>query len=536
MGSPPKSLDRDRASLPARAAAFLILPAVLVTATVWNQSLVHWRENVLDSYLFGYYGWCVAGGARPYLDVWDNKPPGIWWANALAFRLLGDGPGADWLVGSGALLVSLAAFVQTARSVWHPSLAWPAAGVAALLLTHLSYECGANRTETLVAACELLGVCLYSQAVRTRRDLWLLAAGIVLGAAPWCKQSGIAAAAAVGLHLMLSRRRRKRPTVAPFALLLAGYAMTTLAGIGLLAADGALAAAYEAVISFNRFYFEIGDATWWRLIGPLKTYAPAVPPVMPVALVAAPGAGLALINFVRRRRREAGSTEPVPMGFSLVWWVWLLVGGYLVCVGVGRLPYHLAPLLPPLGLLALDGLGAVVGAEGLASGAIRRPSVAAYLVLLLAACVQTAGASFAEARQCASRRPEGVRLGPAPPPQYVHQAALIASCGEPADRMYVWGWSPGTYRFAYRRCPSRFGTFEKLGQLGERVAFIRDEAKQALQQNPPAILAISPRDWHGMHADASDHFGTWLRDAYDDRGEVEGMHIFARRTAAKDLR
>ena len=80
------------------AATPALLVALLAGAAVINQSAVHWRSNNADSDLFAYYGWCIAHGARPYLDVWDNKPPGIWWVNAAAIRLCGAGAGSEMLV------------------------------------------------------------------------------------------------------------------------------------------------------------------------------------------------------------------------------------------------------------------------------------------------------------------------------------------------------------------------------------------------------------------------------------------------------
>jgi hypothetical protein len=512
--------------VPRRSAAIqrlnlVLVAGVLAAAVAWNQSLVHWRENVLDSYLFGYYGWRVAHGARPYLDVWDNKPPGIWWANALAFRVFGDGPQADFAVGSAALLATLAAFVGIATTAWHRSMAWPAAAVAALLLTNVTYECGANRTETLVAACETIGVCCFVQCLRTGRRRWLLAAGLALGAAPWCKQGGVGAAAGVALQLLWTGGRGR---CGRFAWLVTGAALSSIAALSLLAWDGSVSAARFAILDFNRLYFEIGDASWWRLGRPLELYAPFLSPLAPsilLALLAAPFAGGVAT-------RETTTTDARPE-IQLVLWVWLLVTTYLVCVGVGRLAYHLMPLLPPLGLLLLQPLGRIAAPRGLGSAIIRRPSVGGLAVLLIGAAFHAAAAGRHDAAQCLARRPPDAGWLPATPPQYAHQAAEIQKWCRPNESVYVWGWSPGTYRFSYRANACRFGTLEKMGQVGDRARFLLEEVLRTLRAAPPAVLAISPDDFAGMRENPADPLSEWVMQTYEDGGEFEGMHLLHRR-------
>lgn len=498
----------------------LLVAVVLCGAVAWNQSLVHWRENVLDSYLFGYYGWRVAHGARPYFDVWDNKPPGIWWANALSFCIFGDGPAADWAVGSGALLVTLAAFVAFAAAAWQRAMVWPAAAVSLLLLTNITYECGANRTETLVMACETVGVFGYALWLRTGRRCWLIAAGLALGAAPWCKQGGVGAAAGVALHLLWTGWRGRGGA---FLWLALGAGLASIAVLSALGWSGSLGAARFAILDFNRLYFEIGDASWWRLGRPLELYAPFLWPLAPpivLAVLAAPLAG---------RVATGSSPTTAPSGIPFVLWVWLLVTFYLICVGVGRLAYHLMPLLPPLGLLLLQPLGRIVSVHGLGRAIIRHPSVGALAVLTIGAAFHTAAAGWHDAAQCLARRPPDAGWLPATPPQYSRQAAEIQKWCPPDEKVYVWGWSPGTYRFAYRSNACRFGTLEKMGHVGDRARFLLDEVLQTLRAAPPAVLAISPRDLGGLRDNPTDPLSEWMMRTYEDGGEFDGMNILHRR-------
>jgi hypothetical protein len=210
-------------------------------------------------------------------------------------------------------------------------------------------------------------------------------------------------------------------------------------------------------------------------------------------------------------------------------WIWLIVTLYLTFVGAGRLAYHLMPILPPLGLLRVDRIARLAGPIGLARGILRRPSLAAFVVLALAAVFQCASAGFRDAGQCAARRPAEAGWGPLTPPQYARQAAAIQRWCGPDETLYVWGWSPGTYRFSHRANACRFGTLEKMGQLGERVRFIQDEVCRTLREHPPAVIAISGGDLQGTRAAAArDEFARWMIASYEDCGEVEGMHVLRR--------
>lgn len=520
-----------------RLLAVALLLIVVLAAVCWNQSLVHWRENVLDSYLFGYSGWNIAQGARPYVDIWDNKPPGIWWANAIAFRFAGDGPAADWLVGGGALLVSLLSFVGIAQTLWHGSVVPPALIIAALLLTNISFECGSNRTETLVVMCELTAVFCYAKALRRvnpgdNRTMpapvsWLIAAGVILGFSPWCKQSGVGALAAVCIHCVFFSSSTARGRFGRLTLILLGVLLTQSATIALLFSDGAAHDALFAILRFNRFYFEVGDASWTNLRGALWAYRDALPPLNVIGWFAAAFTLFAASRAViSKSKPHGGALAHDLLGFG---WIWLLVAGYFTLVGVGRLSYHLMPVLPPLGMILVALLARFAGPTGLVQGILRRPSLAAYLVLTLAVAWKCASFGFGDAGQCAARRPEEAGWLPLTPPQYARQAAEIQRWCGPGESLYVWGWSPGTYRFSYRANACRYATLEKMGQLGERVRFIQLEVCRVLRETPPAVIAISESDLAGMRgAIETDEFARWVVESYEDRGELEGMHILRR--------
>jgi len=527
-GVPGSSAEQDRAG----PAAWLVCGPLIAAAIAINQSAVHWRDNVVDSHLFAYYGWCVAQGARPYLDVWDNKPPGIWWINAAAFALCGQGMSGELLICLAATLLALVAFVMAARVAYHPSLTVLAALTACILLTHLVYECGANRTETFVVALESVALLCYLVFLRRGSRGCLLLGGVAAGAAALFKQSGVAAGAAIVLHLAWRQFGPRRSIAGRpggrawlgFAL---GLALPVLVAAAVLARQGALQEAWFAVGPFNRAYFAIGDASYYRLRRALRIYWQEArvlqPLVWPAAFAAAGGIWSLASRLAARARPQWGRTHVA------VLWLWLLLAAYLSCVGPGRRGHHLMPVLPALGLLALYPLNRLAGVEGLWWRLRCQPSAAVVLVLFGYALGRLLVSDVEQLGLCWSQKASWYGLSYAQPPGYQLQAEAIRRSTTPDERIYVWGFSPGTYRYAYRRCSSRFATFEKVGQLGEPARFIFEQAVADIRADPPAVLVFSADDLRRLMADTGWDFAGWLTAGYEDRGLIGGMHILVRK-------
>lgn len=536
----------------------LALGAVLLLAVGLNQSAIHWRANVADSHLFEYYGWCVARGAVPYLDIWDNKPPGIWWANALAFALLGPGVMPGVVVSSAALVAALAAFIALARRAFRPSLVWPAALVAVALLTDQRFECGGNRTETYVVTFETLAMLCYVHWLR-RGGGGVFWAGIFGGVAPVFKQSGVAATAAIGLHLLYlwvvskHTRGQRAAGLSSFLALAGGFAIAPLAAAVALASRGALDDAWFAVSTFNRAYFAVDDATWTRLDRSWRHLAPAIELLTPVLILAGAGLMMGCAAWIRVLSpslgtvlEKEGGAEDAPctlsgakgiraprprraVGVFVLWWVFAV---YLAMVGPGRREYHLMPSLAPLALLLLYGVHQLCGRRELWRAIARSPLRATGVVAWGYVLVIFAHGNLAEIGKSWALKPAWWTLERTVPAPYEAQAEIVAALTQPDGRIYVSGWSPGTYRFAYRLPASRFATFEKVGQVGAHAQFIVDGARHDLRAAPPRVFVISISDYAGVQRDAAPEWREWLNGHYAHHSDVQGMKILVRRDDA----
>jgi hypothetical protein len=181
--------------------------------------------------------------------------------------------------------------------------------------------------------------------------------------------------------------------------------------------------------------------------------------------------------------------------------------------------------LTPLGLLMLVPLHLVARRRGLRAALTARPAAVVVLVVYGAVLVSLAYGSMTVAGACWRTKPVWWGMEGSRSAGFRAQAAAIDRLCAPEERIYVWGWSPGTYRYARRLPASRHATLEKLGQVGIHAQFIFDRATEDIQRGPPCVLLMSPNDYDRLGRGDDAAFAAWLRAHYEIIDTVNGMHI-----------
>ncbi len=300
--------------------------------------------------------------------------------------------------------------------------------------------------------------------------------------------------------------------------------------------QGALGEAVYAVGAFNRAYFAVDDATWWRMDRVWPVYGPVLAMVASVSAIAAVGLAAGMYAKLRRRRcagaaivpRSTVGARPIAARAGVGLFVlWFVLAAYLAFVGPGRRGHHFMPALPALGLLALYPVHLLAAGRGLRAALLTRPSAAAAAAIGGYVLVSALAGSLGEAGRCWRTKAHWYALHRARPSASERQAAAIARLTQPDDRIYVWGWSPGTYRFACRRPASRYATFEKLGQLGRHADFIFERGTADIRRNHPKAIAIGVNDYERLVAPPRSDFAVWMMAHYDTADTVDGMRILA---------
>jgi hypothetical protein len=226
-------------------------------------------------------------GKQLYRDLWDNKPPGIFYLYAGISKLFGT---ALW----GVPLVDILCLLAISYCIFHFTARFlgPAAAAVALAV-HASWHARVNysyihiaQPEIFQLLCIFVGFYLMQYRGRWRKTSWFTA-GLLLGYAFWLKYNGIAFLPFLLLlpyldtsHLDHEPRRVRvtiswRDWVRRAALLGAGFATMVAGVLGWIALSGAWPAMKEIQFEVLPRYAAMGvqsRAHYWTAVAVRTSY------------------------------------------------------------------------------------------------------------------------------------------------------------------------------------------------------------------------------------------------------------------------
>ncbi len=535
----------DGPSLPKLVLGMGVIIAPLI---VLCQVIAYWRTDVVDDQMFGYYGWRILHGARVYLDVWDNKPPGIYWINALGMLVGGGSYFGVIAMCVLALVIAHAAFFVVASSVYHRVAAALATVLLSFYLMHAYYTGGTNRTETFLVACELTAVAFYLRGcARDRWWKWYMA-GVLAGLAFLFKQVGLAAWGCMGLHtILLVCLRALRPVTGLKRCLLLSLGAATTVGVaaGVLARQGVLDDALFATFTFNRAYVATGDTQVQGNYANAVLMLDDMKQIMILPLLMAVAASIhAALWWLRPSYRPAALDEllsenpPVCRAtfafFLLLFLPWFAAAFYGAVLSPHRFRHYLVPAIPPLMLMA----GYLINVLLAETTLLKRLQQCAWVTAAFVAIGYFAwGAVRTQFQEVSKVYVDRIVYGS--PAEWEVVGDAIAAHSGPQDRVQCFGYLPGAYLRARRPNATRFTTTEKIGQVGQGAAFVVREIETSLRRDPPALLAIPSSDYISMRDTpaAEDrptafHLYPWITEHYQLVEEIpkfRTIYVFRRR-------
>src|SRR5229473_230870 len=339
-----------------------------------------------DAGTYADIGWALNHGARLYVDVWDNKPPGIYWLSAL-------------LVGhlQVAIAMPLASMLSTGvAAVCVASIGRRVGGAGVGTIAALSYVVVASlpNLDGDLFNAELFGATFVAAAiaivVHSSRPRWLIVAGALAGLALLFK--GVFAADLVvvmGIAAIVASPRA-RTVITNSGAVLAGWTIVAAAAGLALFEQGALAAAIAVLARSDVGYVATyGSQGFAGISGAMLTAARVLVPV-------SAGAGVAAAFVVRGH----------PAAAALTWWLGWDVASSMVS---GRgFPHYVQQAEPAICValaVAASALWRRYGHKGMCSAAtVGAAVISCFLVLL----VPPAELSLAHGRGLPGPRVDGV--------------------------------------------------------------------------------------------------------------------------------
>ena len=202
-----------------------------------------------DSSIFQYIGERITEGALPYRDVYDHKPPLIFYLDAFGLAL-----GGRWGIWAIELLSLCAAGLAGLALLRRSFGALPAGlGVAAMLLNLVFVHDGGNLTEEFALPLQFGAFLLLAQMEARKKTGWRpIAIGLLLGLASSLKQPLAGPGIAIGVYLLAERLgRRNWHGLLDLLWIGLGAASVWAAWAGWFALNGSLAELWDAAFAHN---------------------------------------------------------------------------------------------------------------------------------------------------------------------------------------------------------------------------------------------------------------------------------------------
>lgn len=284
-----------------------------------------------DEAIYLTIGQQILRGDLLYVDVFDHKPPGIYYLTAGSLALFGHSVAAIKVVLFGWSIATLFALHALAARLLDRSAAVWAVAVFSLLVTPIWLEGDIFGSEVLMVLTTCLGMLL---ALRSSPFL----AGICFGLSLLFKAPAIFDFGALFVFVALGTERgRERQTLSALGRLIAGLLAPVLVTVAYFAAHGALPEYYESALAYNVDYTGSGNHLVFEHGRLVLNAVPAL--LLVIAL-----------GFQALRRWRTGQGDP-PGAFQFLL-LWLAFAFYGVLLGGRPYEHYLIQAAPPFALLA----------------------------------------------------------------------------------------------------------------------------------------------------------------------------------------
>lgn len=250
-----------------------LVVAVACAFTLGAAGLILLFDYGRDQAIYALVAREVLAGHMPYRDVFDFKPPGIFYVYVLARALVSTTALGPRVLEVLALLASTLGMVWLARVHFkNAKVGWLAGALSAALQLQLDFWHTAQ-PETFGGTLTILGLVTATQAMRARNASqsnwsearWWLSCGVSFGLAGLMKPHLAASALVVatwGAFMRHASRagddKRLRSTLVPLLPMLAGVALPLLATVSWFAVRGALPDLYRVLFVFAPEYTRFG--------------------------------------------------------------------------------------------------------------------------------------------------------------------------------------------------------------------------------------------------------------------------------------
>jgi hypothetical protein len=470
-----------------------------------------------DSGVFAYCGQQILHGGLLYRDCWDNKPPAVYYLNAIAVALGGSTPGSLWFFQAAWIVLTGAAFYLVLQKIFKsPLVIFITFFFLANVLYPPYYE-GGNLTETYVLLPVILLMGMFFNYLSTGKKSFLVAIGLLAAFAFLLKPTYIAVSLAVALTVLYldAARRSLHSLLVDAAFLALSFLLPLLLVASYWAIQGSFNDFWFAIFKHNLQYTQEGF-TRQSLVLSFQLYFTLKPMAVVVSLALISGVVFLYDHWRKILPWRMRGAEVKPQDFTPKqmgeegaqrWFLFSLLLSipldfvFFALSGKNFGHYLLVPL-PALTSLCLYSLIVLSLFQQRKSNQKSVSIEKSVFVIALAALVlfyvnwfsKVAGEEFPEPARLAAFLKQ--------PNVFTHQVTeleqYVLDHSQPDETVLTWSSDPYLNFITGRRSPTRyvFPLHLLTPTLTDSQGF--DELIGALQENPPAVIAAQPNPASGM--------------------------------------
>ena len=415
--------------------ALVLVGALLVLLPV---SPLNMPLTFRDSGVFLYFGWRILNGDVPYLDMWDHKPPVIFYINALGQALAGGSRWGVWILELAALSIAAwLGYVLIKKAFGQiPALV----SLLLWLLALVPVLQGGTFTTEYTLPLQFLALWLAYHANTSRRPHWsFFFIGVTGAIAFFTKQTAIGIWAAVVIYFTSQRMMtgQVKQWLREIGLIFGGGLTFTAVVILFFGAQGALPQFWSAAFQYNFIYSARADA---GLSAFLDVVTKGIRPLMHSGLFQFAAAGY-ISAMILILVCPSAVKEALPL--LAVGLVDLPLELALIGMPGRTFPHYYMTLLPVLALLT----GFLAWALITLFERAGVPKLAAYFIILCVAGYQTWNSFHIFMDLLYTYRTYDAN---------VEVIDFIEENSSPDDTVLLWGAEASINYFAQRKSPTRF--------------------------------------------------------------------------------
>ena len=422
-----------------------------------------------DSGVFLYIGWRILNGELPYKDVWDHKPPVVFYIDALGLAITKHSRWGVWLLEFAGLF--FAAFVGY-RLIRRFFGAFPAILSTFLWLSTLIFLIQAewgNLTEEYALPLQFLALWLATDTFESpvpKYRYWF-AIGLIGGIAFFTKQTTIGIWISIVLFLVVYKlkMRQFRELVFILFFFFSGVTVVFVSWIAFFALQGGLPQFWDCVFEYNFAYSALHPG----VVSHIKPVIAGIKPLVQSGLLPLAGIGYVFVVVLLAFKRDF-IRKWLPL-FAIILFD-LPFELLLVSISGNTYGHYYISMLPILALLSGIAFWIIFSSQFLQD----IPSVA-HDILAIGIVSVLLWSAFYSQYKILSFRYEQIPI-----------ISYVQSNTTSTDTVLLWGAESSVNYFSYRKSPSRFVYQYPLYTKGYTSEHLIVEFLDDLIANKPRLL------------------------------------------------